>query len=237
MPNVDRVFRLLPPPDNLRALEKSYLEGRTRTDKKTNEAADRAALDAGRRIREGDRSKLTLKEIVGWKNSESRFWGKIEEQFERNDAQSIAAALDAVVTAATGAEALAPLTNLAGIGVPTASAILAAIFPKKYTVIDQRALRALDVTDQEVAFYLLYNDYCRSVATENKIELRTLDRALWEWGKKKPRKRRASKNGQRSDLVTNAATSRTERDGVPVLPARRRDAVVTMDTVNKLRDE
>src|SRR5437867_8022195 len=98
MANVDEVFRLLPQPDDLRRLEKAYLEGTTRTDKKTNEAADRAALDAGRRIRAGDRSRTSLKEIVAWKNSESRFWNRIEQQFEtNNNDQSISDALDMVV--------------------------------------------------------------------------------------------------------------------------------------------
>src|ERR1700730_7996713 len=119
MPKDGEVIRLLPQPDNLRALEKGYLEGTTRTDKQTNEAADRAAFDAGRRIREGDRSKTGLKAIVAWKNSESRFWGRIERQFERNDALRIAAALNTVVTA-TGEEALAALMNLKGVRVPTA---------------------------------------------------------------------------------------------------------------------
>jgi hypothetical protein len=236
MPNDDEVFRLRPRVENLRMLARGYLKRPAGTDK-TSEAADRAAFNAGRRIREGDRSKPTLKEIVSWKNSESWFWGRIERQFDRNDAQSIAAALDAAVTATTGAEALAALTNLVGIGVPTASAILTAIFPEKYTVIDQLALRALGVANAAAAFYLLYNNYCRSVAAKIKIDLRTLDRALWEWGKTNPPSRQTSRIRQRSGLSPNTLTSQTERDGVPVLPVRRPEAVVTMDTVKKLRDD
>jgi hypothetical protein len=227
MANVEDVFRLLPKPDDLRTLARGYLEGRTRTDKTTNEAADRVAFDAGRRIRAGDRLKTSLKEILAWKNSESRFWKRIEQQFATNDDQSIAAALETVVTAAGGAEAVAALTNLAGIGVPTASAILTAIFPEKYTVIDGLALRALGIADSQATFYLLYNNFCRSLAAEHKIDLRTLDRALWQWGKTNRPKRQ----------TPNTPTSRTERNGVPLLPVRRPDAVATMDTVNKLRDE
>src|SRR4029077_13751318 len=118
-----------PQPDDLRTLEAGYL-ARPAGNGKSSEAADKVALDAGRLIREGARSKANLKAIVAWKNSQSRFRGRIERQFERNDAQSVAAALNTAVTAATGAQAVAALTNLAGIQVRTASAILAAIFPE-----------------------------------------------------------------------------------------------------------
>jgi hypothetical protein len=104
-------------------------------------------------------------------------------------------------------------------------------------VIDQLALRALGIADGAAAFYFLYNNYCRSLAADNKIDLRTLDRALWQWGKKNPPKRRDSRISQKGGSTPNTPTSRTERDGVPVLPVRRPEAVVTLDTVNRLRDE
>jgi hypothetical protein len=39
----------------------------------------------------------------------------------------------------------------------------------------------------------------------------------------------------RKSLLSPAAA--TERDGIPLLPVRRPDAIVTLDTVNALRDE
>jgi hypothetical protein len=81
---------------------------------------------------------------------------------------------------------------LKGVRVPTASAFLANIYPNQFTVIDELALMAPGVHDREIAFYLCCNDECSRLAKENKVSNRTLDRALWEWGKTNPlaRKRR-----------------------------------------------
>jgi hypothetical protein len=169
----------------LDALKRGYLDRKTRTGL-TSAEADEAALAAGRRIREGDRSKQALENIVAWKNSDSRFWAKLKSIFQKNTDADISMALNTVVNASTATEALDALLKLHGIGVPTASAILAAIFPEKNTVIDQLALRALDVGNWETAFYALYNNYCLSLATRRNIGLRSLDQALWEWGKQHP---------------------------------------------------
>ena len=187
MPEDGAVFRLKPRPEQLPRLAQCYLDAQTR-DGRRNEDADHVALDAGRRIRQGDRTKETLKEIVAWKNSESRFWMKIGQTFDGNDTASVTRALNTVVHTEDPQEAVAILVSLKGIGVPTASAILAMIFPERYTVIDQRALRAVGIADPETAFYLLYNAYCRATAIANKVCLRTLDRALWaSGGRRRPK--------------------------------------------------
>jgi len=67
--------------------------------------------------------------------------------------------------------------------VPVASAVLTAINPERFTIIDFRSLEALgaETKDRSVGFYLEYLDYCRNLVRENRTELRTLDRALWQW--------------------------------------------------------
>jgi hypothetical protein len=72
--------------------------------------------------------------------------------------------------------------------VPVASAVLTAIEPERYTVIDFRALEALgsDSTDRSVNFYLAYLDFCRLLAKAHRIKLRDLDRALWQWSDDQP---------------------------------------------------
>lgn len=64
-----------------------------------------------------------------------------------------------------------------------ASAILTAIDPERYTVIDFRALEALGnmANDCSVNFYLNYLDACRRLAKGHDVSLRDLDRALWQW--------------------------------------------------------
>jgi hypothetical protein len=84
------------------------------------------------------------------------------------------------------------LMGLNGVAVPMASAILTAIDQKKYTVVDYRALEALSLSDvayYKLDFYLLdYFPECQRLAKEKKVDLRTLDRALWAWSEAKGRK-------------------------------------------------
>jgi hypothetical protein len=79
------------------------------------------------------------------------------------------------------------LCGLKGVGIPVASAILTMVYPDRYTIIDFRALEALGIQrgdgEETVEFYLEYLQTCRSLAQEYKIDLRTLDRALWQWSK------------------------------------------------------
>jgi hypothetical protein len=75
--------------------------------------------------------------------------------------------------------------------VPVASAILTAIDPERYTVIDFRALEALGnkSNDRTVNFYLAYLDACRQLAQEHQVSLRDLDRALWQWSSEQTRRK------------------------------------------------
>ena len=85
------------------------------------------------------------------------------------------------------------MLELHGVDLPVASAILAAIFPERYTVLDYRALEALGHARHDVHFYEEYLDFCKRLAESNIVTpqgdlpaptpLRTLDRALWEWSR------------------------------------------------------
>jgi hypothetical protein len=89
------------------------------------------------------------------------------------------------VSATTDRAAVAVLVGLRGIDVSVASAILAAIYPDRFTIIDYRALEALGVKrlSPGVEFYLEYLHYCRRLGSEHGVSLRDLDRALWQWSK------------------------------------------------------
>jgi len=100
----------------------------------------------------------------------------------------VAAAADASTETAVTA-----LLELQGVDIPVASAILAAIYPERYTVLDFRALEALGHARHDVHFYEEYLDFCKRLADSNIVKpqsnlpaptpLRTLDRALWEWSR------------------------------------------------------
>jgi hypothetical protein len=144
---------------------------------------DDGALAAGRRIREGKFTRKSLSDIFEWKTK-----GRGRSRLLRNADEEIADALRLPVSAETERAALAVLLGLQGVQVPVASAILTAIDPERYTVIDFRALQALgsDSTDRSVNFYLAYLDACRELAKAHRVTLRNLDRALWQWSDEQP---------------------------------------------------
>lgn len=90
--------------------------------------------------------------------------------------------------ASTPAAKVATLLDVWGIGLPMASAILSVCYPQEFTVLDYRAwdtLQDIGVTGlpsrqpASVDAYLQYCQVCRTFASEHKLSLRDLDRALW----------------------------------------------------------
>ncbi|MEV4119970.1 hypothetical protein [Micromonospora sp. NPDC049645] len=77
------------------------------------------------------------------------------------------------------------LCLLEGVGVPIASALLTVWEPSIFTVIDYRAietLRAQGELDREPD-YTHYLQVCAALTKRVGTDLRTLDRALWQWSK------------------------------------------------------
>jgi hypothetical protein len=143
---------------------------------------DNDALNAGKSIANGDYSVATLKIIIEWKSA------RIAGLIEKNSAADVAKALRFATDKRTSEKwAIDTLCGLKGVGIPVASAILTMIYPRKYTIIDFRALEALGIKrggdEETVDYYLEYLQACRSVANDCKVDLRTLDRALWQWSK------------------------------------------------------
>jgi hypothetical protein len=78
------------------------------------------------------------------------------------------------------------LRVLNGVSWPTASVILHFFHKDPYPIIDYRALWSvsLDVPNQYTFnFWMVYVNFCRQLANENGVDMRTLDRALWQYSK------------------------------------------------------
>jgi hypothetical protein len=145
-----------------------------------------AAFEAGEAIRNGDYSLANLEAIVRWKSERAVQYliGNSNEKIRR--VLSVAASPESTTEAAVKA-----LLDLNGIDITLASAILAAIFPERYTVLDYRSLEALGHARHDVHFYEEYLAFCKRLAESNIVQpqnelpgatpLRTIDRALWEW--------------------------------------------------------
>lgn len=143
---------------------------------------DNDALSAGRNIANSDYSVANLKIIIGWKSA------RIAGLIGKNTPSDVAKALRFATDKRTSERwAIETLCGLKGVGIPVASAILTMVYPDRYTIIDFRALEALGIQrddgEETVDFYLEYLATCRRLAQVHKIDLRTLDRALWQWSK------------------------------------------------------
>ena len=80
------------------------------------------------------------------------------------------------------------LTILDGVGWPTASCIFHFFHRDDYPILDVRALESLSVEMAKpitFEFWWRYVEYCRKLAQKAGTDMRTLDRALWQWSKEK----------------------------------------------------
>jgi len=154
-----------------------------------DQGADDEALRAGREISSGSYSRDNLQVIFRWKTG-----GRGISRLNRNTDEEIADALQLAVRAAADRSAVAVLCGLNGVEVPVASAILTVINPERFTIIDFRALESLGITDRQayytIDFFIDYLRFCRGLASQCRVGLRTLDRALWQWSKEKTKGRR-----------------------------------------------
>jgi hypothetical protein len=107
-----------------------------------NMGRENKALSAGRRISEGDYSLENLIAIVEWKSSRPKGY------VNKNDPSDISDAFVTLDKCKQDRTKVAVLIGLRGVQVPMASAILTAIDPEHYTIIDVRALQSLGVTQQ-----------------------------------------------------------------------------------------
>ncbi len=141
---------------------------------------DSKALKAGKEIAAGHYSSRQLRVIHEWKTR-----GRGRSRLVRNCCENeIAEAIRLAVSTNSERAAIAVLTELPGIDIPVASAILGVTHLKRYTIVDFRALEALSLERNtyrlNVDFYLDYLDACRFIAQETGTTLRTLDRAMWQ---------------------------------------------------------
>ncbi len=174
-------FELQPAKSELSSLAEQY----------RHEAGDREkrleddAFDAGAAIRNGDYTLGNLEAIVRWKSERAVHY------LIGNSTESIRRALEvAAAPEASTHEAIGALLALHGVDFPVASAILTAIFPERYTVMDCHVLEALGYPRQDVYFYEDFLAFCNHVVAAGAVPeqadvaatpLRSLDRALRQW--------------------------------------------------------
>jgi thermostable 8-oxoguanine DNA glycosylase len=159
-----------------------------------NDSKEADALEAGKRIGSGEYSRSNLANIVVWRARRG-----LTHRISNNKSEEISDALRLAVAAQTDRIAIAVLRGLRGVDVQLASAILTAIKPERFIVMDFRILEALGATNINIDpdAYLDCLEKCRDIATENGLALRQLDRALWQWSwEREQRKRKQKRRSQ-----------------------------------------
>jgi|SRR5580698_5443222 hypothetical protein len=147
-----------------------------------------AAFEAGSAIRSGEYSLANLEAIVRWKSERIVHYliGNSEAKIKR--VLAVAASQESSTRKAVEA-----LLELRGVDLAIASAILTAIAPERYNVLDFRSLEALGHERHDVSFYTEYVAFCRHLADSGLVKaqgdlpgatpLHTLERAFWEWSR------------------------------------------------------
>jgi hypothetical protein len=82
------------------------------------------------------------------------------------------------------------LLLLSGVGWPTASVILHFCDRGRYPILDYRALWSLGISKPpryNIDFWLKYSNFIRDLADRTALNMRTIDRALWQFSKENQR--------------------------------------------------
>ncbi len=177
-------FELQPAESDLQQLAEQYWQKISEKEQQL----EQAAFEAGESIRNGDYSLANLEIIVRWKSE------RVVHYLIANSEAQIQKVLAVAASPETStSDAINALTSLRGIDLPIASAILAAIEPERYTVLDFRALEALGHARHNVEFYVEYVAFCKHLADCGVIQpqpdlpgpttLHALERALWEYSR------------------------------------------------------
>jgi hypothetical protein len=120
-----------------------------------------------------------LEAVALWKTERSR------SRVRQNRDDAVKDATELALRTADERLRIGVLTQLQGVLMPTASVLLHLAHRDPYPILDFRALWSLGV-DAQPSYYSFelwerYVQRCRELASEAGVDMRTLDRALWQY--------------------------------------------------------
>ena len=151
--------------------------------------ADDAAVEAigAKAARYGYYTRRQFLRVAKWKSP------RTQHLCAENTEADIKRATALALSADDERQRIQALTNLRGVGLPTASVFLHLSARDPFPIIDFRALWSLGVeeapADYTFDFWWTYVATCRSLAAEAGVPMRILDRALWQYSKEHQRRR------------------------------------------------
>ena len=129
-------------------------------------------------------TKRQLRVVASWKAPRSAGY------MERNQPQYVQEVTAIALRAVSERARIEALTLLDGVSWPTASVILHFFHRRRYPILDFRALWSVGLeppAQYNFQFWWSYVNYCRGLARDNRVDMRTLDRALWQYSKEHQR--------------------------------------------------
>lgn len=142
---------------------------------------DKIAINIGKKVRKrGFLEKQELIDLCHWKSP------RIRPKCTSNDAEFVIECTQLALSAAHDKLRIGCLIELCGVGFPMASVILHFCHFDPYPIIDYRALWSLGVRQPSYIsydFWWHYAAHCRGLSRRYRVNMRTLDRALWQYSK------------------------------------------------------
>jgi len=130
-------------------------------------------------------TKRDLHEVAKWKSSMSA------HHVEKNSEEYIKEVTAFALRTTSERARIEVLTILDGVSWPTASVILHFFHKEDYPILDFRALWSVELEEPNqytFGFWWPYVQFCRDLSSRNGVDMRTLDRALWQYSKENQRK-------------------------------------------------
>lgn len=145
--------------------------------------ADAAVETIGSRVRDrGHLLRGEFLELCRWKTPRSG------PRCAENSAATIREATAVALASDDERAKMYILRTLAGVGWPTASVILHFCDSRPYPILDVRALWSAGYAGPPtygMELWLGYTEFCRKIARAARLDMRTLDRALWQYSKER----------------------------------------------------
>jgi hypothetical protein len=145
---------------------------------------DKAAVGISSRVHKcGYYSHKDFLDLCKWKTPRS------QSRCRRNSREEVEEVTRIALTTPVERVRIAVLQCLHGIGLPTASVLLHFGHTESYPILDVRALWSLGFADSELPssytfdFWWRYVQTCRDIAVATGVDMRILDRALWQFSK------------------------------------------------------
>ncbi|MBL7807780.1 MAG: hypothetical protein JNN28_08200 [Saprospiraceae bacterium] len=121
-----------------------------------------------------------LKVVCRWKSVRS------QSRVAKNTAADVEAITKVCFETKNERLRIGSLLLLEGVQYPTASVLLHFFHPDPYPILDVRALESLGIQKPpayDFGFWSQYVAFTRQLAKESSVDMRTLDKALWQWSK------------------------------------------------------